>query len=236
LNGESPDDFVHLHVRSEFSFGFGVARPEELVEAAARMGMSSLALTDRDGLYGIPRFLEAACKADILPIVGAQVSTAGGHVVLLAESMQGYRSLCRLITDYRTSSEDRRRPICPLGKILEHKEGLICLTGAVPFGLLPRLILTGQTEEATRVLISLLEVFQDRLYVELTDDETATGRRSMGKVAAFARDAGVPVVAAGDVALTTGCTTCSWLLRTSRRSPARSTGRPTGCISGPVSR
>ena len=60
LNGESPDDFVHLHVRSGFSFGFGVARPEELVEAAAKMGMSSLALTDRDGLYGIPRFLEAA--------------------------------------------------------------------------------------------------------------------------------------------------------------------------------
>ena len=200
MNGESLNDFVHLHVRSGFSFGFGVARPEELVEAAARMGMSSLALTDRDGLYGIPRFLEVAYKADILPIVGAQISTAGGHVVLLAESMQGYRSLCRLITDYRTSSENRRRPVSSLGKILKHKEGLICLTGAVPFGLLPRLILTGQREEATRVLISLLEVFQDRLYVELTDDETATGRRSMGKVAAFGRDAGVPVVAAGDVA------------------------------------
>ena len=60
MNGESSDGFVHLHVRSGFSFGFGVARPEELVEAAARMGMSSLALTDRNGLYGIPRFLEAA--------------------------------------------------------------------------------------------------------------------------------------------------------------------------------
>jgi DNA polymerase III alpha subunit len=136
LNGESLDDFVHLHVRSGFSFGFGVARPEELVESAARMGMSSLALTDRDGLYGIPRFLEAADEAGILPIVGTEVSTEGGHVVLLAESMQGYLSLCRLITDYRTSSEDRRRPACPLGKILEHKGGLICLTGAVPFGLL----------------------------------------------------------------------------------------------------
>src|SRR5215211_4395679 len=200
LNGESPDDFVHLHVRSGFSFGFGVARPEELVEAAANMGMSSLALTDRDGLYGIPRFLEAADEAGILPIVGAEVSTAGGHVVLLAEAIEGYRSLCRLITDYRTSSEDRRRPVCSLGKILEHREGLICLTGAVPFGLLPRLILTGQSEEATEVLRRLHKAFGDRLYVELTDDETATGRRSMGKVAAFARDAGVPSVAAGDVA------------------------------------
>jgi DNA polymerase III alpha subunit len=183
LNGAPPDGFVHLHVRSGFSFGFGVARPEDLVDAAARMGMSSLALTDRDGLYGIPRFLEAADRASILPIVGTEVSTAGGHVVLLAESMQGYRSLCRLITDYRTSSEDRRRPACPLGKILEHREGLICLTGAVPFGLLPRLILTGQREEATRTLISLREAFGERLYVELTNDETATGRRSMGKVA-----------------------------------------------------
>src|SRR5215211_7421405 len=200
LNGESPDDFVHLHVRSGFSFGFGVARPEELVEAAANMGMSSLALTDRDGLYGIPRFLEATDEAGILPIVGAEVSTAGGHVVLLTESMQGYRSLCRLITDYRTSSENRRRPVCSLVKILEHREGLICLTGAVPFGLIPSLILAGRRKEATRTLISLREAFGDRLYVELTDDETATGRRSMRKVAAFARASGVPVVATGDVA------------------------------------
>jgi error-prone DNA polymerase len=200
LNGEPPDDFVHLHVRSGFSFGFGVARPEELVETTARMGMPSLALTDRDGLYGIPRFLEAADRAGILPIVGAEVSTADGHVVLLAESIEGYRSLCRLITDYRTASEDRRRPVCPLEKILEHKEGLICLTGAVPFGLLPRLVLAGQRKEATEVLRRLREAFGDRLYVELTDDETATGRRSMRKVTAFARTCSVPVVATGDVA------------------------------------
>jgi error-prone DNA polymerase len=200
LNGASSNDFAHLHVRSGFSFGFGVAKPEELVEAAARMKMFSLALTDRDGLYGIPRFLEAADEAGILPIVGTEVSTANGHVVLLAESIEGYRSLCRLITNYRTSSEDRRRPVCPLGKILEHTEGLICLTGAVPFGLIPGLVLDENREEATQVLQRLREAFGDRLYVELTDDETATGRRSMGKVVAFARASGVPVVAAGEVA------------------------------------
>ena len=76
--------FTHLHVRSGLSFGFGVATPEELVAAATRMGMSSLALTDRDGLYGVPRFLETAGEVGVYPIVGAEVSTAGGHVVLLA--------------------------------------------------------------------------------------------------------------------------------------------------------
>ena len=166
--------------------------------------MPSLALTDRDGLYGIPRFLEAADRAGILPIVGVEVSTAGGHVVLLAESMEGYRSLCRLVTEYRTSSEDRRRPVCPLSTVVGHAEGVICLTGAVPFGLLPRLVLNNRSEEAVRALRSLSKAFgEGRLYVELTDDETEAGRRNVGKVAAFAREAGVPVVATGEVAYLT---------------------------------
>src|SRR5918997_588346 len=111
--GLTGDPFVHLHVRSGFSFGSGVARPGELVEAAAEMGMPALALTDRDGLYGIPRFLEESGAAGVLPVVGVEVSMVEGHIVLLAESIEGYRSLCRLITRYRTSSEDRRRPVCP---------------------------------------------------------------------------------------------------------------------------
>jgi len=196
----SGEPFVHLHARSGFSFGFGVARPGELVEAAAGMGMRSLALTDRDGLYGIPRFLEAADGAGILPIVGAEVSMEEGHLVLLAESMEGYRSLCQLITQYRTSSEDRRRPMCPLPTLAGRTEGLVCLTGAVPFGLLPHLVLNDRREEAVGILCSLLEAFEGRVYVELTDDETAAGRRNVGKVASFAREAGVPVVATGEVA------------------------------------
>jgi error-prone DNA polymerase len=195
------DPFTHLHARSGFSFGFGVARPEELVEAAAEMGMPSLALTDRDGLYGIPRFLESAGEVGILPIVGVEVQTAGGHIVLLAESIEGYRSLCRLVTEYRTSSEDRRSPLCPLSAVVERNEGVICLTGAIPFGLLPRLVLKDRRQEAMKVLRSLSEAFGgDRLYVELTDDQTSAGRRNVAKVAAFARDARVPTVATGEVA------------------------------------
>ena len=63
---------------------------------------------------------------------------------MLAESMEGYRSLCRLITEYRTSSEDRRRPVCPVAYGGRACEGVICLTGAVPFGLLPRGLSVGR--------------------------------------------------------------------------------------------
>jgi error-prone DNA polymerase len=96
-------DYSHLHVHSGFSYG--TATPEELVEAAAGMGFGALALTDRDGLYGVPRFLEVCERSGLSPIVGAEVAIEGsGHVVLLADSMASYRSLCRLITAYRTCS------------------------------------------------------------------------------------------------------------------------------------
>src|SRR5215218_8244297 len=58
--------FVHLHVRSGFSYGFGVATPYELVEKTARMGIGALALTDRDGLYGVPKFLGASVSSGSL--------------------------------------------------------------------------------------------------------------------------------------------------------------------------
>ena len=193
-------------MRSGFSFGFGVAAPGELVEAVARMGAAPLALTDRDGLHGIPRFLKAASVAGVSPIVGAEVSVglegrAGGHVVLLAESMAGYRSLCRLTTAYRCSSRDRRRPLCPPSVLLEHAEGLVCLTGAIPFGLVPRLVLGGRREEARGFLRDALEAFAEgRVYVELSDDRTAGSRRRLARVGDFARERGVPTLATNEVA------------------------------------
>jgi error-prone DNA polymerase len=179
----------------------GVARPEELVEAAARMRMDALALTDRDGMYGVPRFLEAAEKACVSSAVGVEVSMEeGGHLVLLAEGIEGYRSLCRLITLYRCSSEDRRKPRCSLETLSEHGGGTICLTGAVPFGLLPRLVLSGQGRRAEEVLGVLREAFgREGVFVELSDDETAGSRKRLARVAAFAREAGAQTIAAGEV-------------------------------------
>ncbi|MBA3953260.1 MAG: PHP domain-containing protein, partial [Rubrobacter sp.] len=67
MNAPFARGFAHLHVRSGFSYGYGVATPEELVGGAAEMGMGAMALTDRDGLYGIPRFLEAAGRVGVSP-------------------------------------------------------------------------------------------------------------------------------------------------------------------------
>ncbi|MGH0038178.1 MAG: error-prone DNA polymerase [Myxococcota bacterium] len=99
-------DFVELRARSAFSFLEGASNPEDMVERAVELGHETLALADRDGVYGLPRFHQAAQSSGLRPIVGSEVAVRGdasragpeGHVRLLVESRRGWKRLCRLLT------------------------------------------------------------------------------------------------------------------------------------------
>ena len=95
--------FIHLHVHSNFSLLDGAAPVEALAEAAAKLNMEALALTDHDGLYGAVRFYQAAQKHGLKPIIGAELTVEPAadtglkypaHLVLLAENNEGYSNLC----------------------------------------------------------------------------------------------------------------------------------------------
>src|SRR5215468_8729564 len=96
----SAAEFTHLHVASSYSLRFGSATPAALVARAAELGMPALALTDRDGLYGAYKHVQACAEAGIKPILGADLALrlpqARARVTLLAEGRQGWASLCRL--------------------------------------------------------------------------------------------------------------------------------------------
>lgn len=95
----TPPPYTELRCRSAFSFLEGASNPEELVDQAADLGHDVVALADRDGLYGAPRFHAAAKRSGMRAIVGAELSdAAGGPLVLLAEDRRGYRNLSRLLT------------------------------------------------------------------------------------------------------------------------------------------
>ena len=70
-------DYIELRCRSAFSFLAGASVPEDLVARAAALGYSALALGDRDGVYGMPRFHQAARRAGLRAIVGAQLTFQG---------------------------------------------------------------------------------------------------------------------------------------------------------------
>ena len=108
--------YSELHASSAFSFLRGSSSPEELVAQAVRMGHGTVGLADRDGLAGAPRFFQAAKKAGVRPVVGAEVSLPGdAFVTLLVESREGYRNLSRLLTARARGVVSERSGPGPIG-------------------------------------------------------------------------------------------------------------------------
>lgn len=125
----SPASYAPLWCKSNFSFLEGASHPDELIEEAHRLGLPALALTDRDGVYGIVRAHVKARELGIKLIVGAQVSVGDGSIiVLLAENRAGYANLCRLLTAGRLRSE-KGESVVTWDEVCGHAPGLIGLWG-----------------------------------------------------------------------------------------------------------
>src|ERR1700688_4388514 len=121
------DGYIELNARSAFSFLEGASLPEDLIAAAADFGMPAMALIDRDGVYGAPRFHMAAKKAGIRAHIGAEVTCTDGHrYPLLAENQTGYRNLCRLITRMKLRAKKGEGAATP-EELAEFSPGLTCL-------------------------------------------------------------------------------------------------------------
>ena len=91
--------YVPLWCKSHHSFWEGASAPEALIDEAHRLGLRSLALTDRDGVYGIVRAHEQARALGVQLLIGAQVTVQdGSHLLLLAHDRGGYAHLCQLLT------------------------------------------------------------------------------------------------------------------------------------------
>jgi error-prone DNA polymerase len=82
------DRYIELHARSAFSFLEGSSMPEELVEFCERFEMPAMALVDRNGVYGAPRFHMAAKKAGIKAHVGAEITCTDGRTYPFAGANQ----------------------------------------------------------------------------------------------------------------------------------------------------
>src|SRR5947209_675759 len=155
-NSELETMYVELHSRSAFSFLEGASLPEALAGWCAELQMPAMALLDRDGVYGAPRFHLAAKKLGVKAHIGAEVtiqesklksksSKADGRrsrsgdsfrLPLLIANRTGYQNLCRLITrikmrapKYPLDAHAGMTAAATLDEIAGFAGGLICLTG-----------------------------------------------------------------------------------------------------------
>ena len=116
--------FTPLIVRSYYSLLQGTSSPEALCRRAARLGYTHLALTDRDNLYGLWRFLHACRQEEIIPLIGAEITEPESEktAVCLAKDQTGYTNLCQIITDRHCDTGFQL-----LENIRNHGKGLIVL-------------------------------------------------------------------------------------------------------------
>ncbi len=192
-------DYIELHAHSNFSLLDGACFPEELVEAARGRGMEALALTDHDGLYGVPRFFRAAREKGLKAIVGAELTLQGDHhITLLARDPKGYANLCRLITKAQLSGS-KGDPHLPLSSIGELSEGLICLSGCKR-GEIPKLLLQGRKEDAEKTVDKYRSLFSPgAFYLELQHHLDPEDTRLCRQLADLAKRTAVLPVATNNV-------------------------------------
>jgi error-prone DNA polymerase len=128
--------FAELLARSSFSFLRGASHPEEIVSRARELGLSAVALCDRDGLYGSVRALRAGREVGQRVIVGAEL-TVGEHpkevepplLALLVETHRGYQNLCQLLT-LSHDGREKGTSALRLDWLERHHEGLVAIVPA----------------------------------------------------------------------------------------------------------
>ncbi|MGB8772370.1 MAG: PHP domain-containing protein, partial [Candidatus Korobacteraceae bacterium] len=189
--------YIELHARSAFSFLEGASVPEELVEVCATYQMPAMALLDRDGVYGAPRFHLAAKKLKIKAHIGAEITSllppyskigepATSRVSLLCASQEGYQNLCRLLTRMKLrapkypAAPPRRakavfddelllssQAIASVTDLHEYASGLVCLTGGDE-GPLAHALANGGLEAGRSTLEQSIATFgRENVYIEL---------------------------------------------------------------------
>jgi error-prone DNA polymerase len=182
--------FVPLWCRSNFSFLQGASHPEELVEEAHRLGLGSLALTDRDGVHGVVRAHLAARRLGMHLICGAEI-TVGAHprLVLLAQDATGWASLCRLLSTGRLRSPKGQSRVT-WEEVGEAAPGLVALVGGNE---------VVQADGVDPPLGLLREAFGERVFVGLSRHRTPRDEAMTAAAGAVERRWGILPVALPEV-------------------------------------
>jgi DNA polymerase-3 subunit alpha len=200
-------EFVHLHVHSEYSILDGACRIPALAARAAELEMPAVALTDHGSLAGAVELYKAAGKEGVKPILGCEVYVAEdrraqkkgyAHLTLLAETNEGYANLIKLSsTGYLEGYYYKPRVDWEL--LERHSGGLIALSGCLS-GRVCKALEENRPADAASDLDRLAQVFgRDSTYVEMQNAGLDVQGRINPLLAGLAAEAGMPLVATGDV-------------------------------------
>lgn len=160
-------DYIELHCHSHYSLLNGASSPEVLLHQAAQHGMSTLALTDHDNLYGAVEFATSVHKHGIQPIHGAELTLHdSSHLTLLVKNQMGWENLCWLTTQAQHNAP-KGQAVLPENALIDHTDGLIALSGCRK-GALASALLNRDRHSARKMAARYINLFgRDNFWIEL---------------------------------------------------------------------
>jgi error-prone DNA polymerase len=220
--------YIELHCHSAYSFLDGVSLPHELARRASELGHTAIALTDHNSVSGSMELAQVAADHGVRAIHGAEIDVTAcadagagagsggrrgegetgetGHLTLLVRDERGWRNLCRIITLAHAHTRDcssrreRAEPSVDVQAVIDHAEGLVCLTGCAERSVVARSAIGGRGVHDQHTAGRLLDAFgPEGLYVELQRPYARHDRARNRALVALARRLGVGCVATGNV-------------------------------------
>src|SRR5262250_952686 len=205
-------EFVHLHLHTEYSLLDGACRIDELLDQAVRLKMPAIAVTEHGNLFSSVIFHDHARARGLNPILGCEVYVAPGsrltksgnpgetqnHLVLLAENLEGYHNLIKLVSSGYTEGF-YYKPRIDKDLLAQHSKGLIglssCLKGEVATG-----IRTDQARKALEAAGRFRDILgPENFFLEMQYQGIEEQRLVNKGLLPIARELGLPLVATNDV-------------------------------------
>lgn len=191
-------DFVHLHTHTPFSFLDGGSHIEDMVNKAAKLEMSAMAVTDHNNVCAAVKFFNSAIKAGIKPVQGTEITLENGtHLTLLARNSRGYTSICTLLSHAHLSNPRTKTNV--YFNDLNKLEDVIVLSGCRK-GEISSLILAGKQHRAylrAKDYLSLLG--RNNFYIELQANLLPGDNRLNYYLLQIAEDLGIEPVVTNNV-------------------------------------
>ena len=205
------NDFVHLHVHTEYSLLDGANRIKDLVARVKELGMKAVAITDHGVMYGAVEFYKECKKNGIKPIIGCEAYVAPrtrfdkepniddrlGHLILLAKNNVGYKNLIKLVSLSFTEGF-YYKPRIDMDILRKYSEGLICSSACLA-GFINRALLADDFEGAKKIANEYVEIFgKDDFYIELQHNGIREQTLANQRLIKLARELGLKMIATND--------------------------------------
>ena len=202
-------DFVHLHCHTEYSLLDGAIRIKDLCRKAKDFGMPAAAITDHGNLYGAMHFYLEALKVGIKPIIGCEVYVcddhadrnpekrrARHHLVLLAQNLEGYHNLVRLVS-HGALFGFYDKPRVDKALLRNYAGGIIALSACIA-GEVPKKYRREGFEAALACAKEYADIFPDRYFLELQSNGLQEQVEANEGLLRIAEATGLPLVATND--------------------------------------